>query len=253
MYLQTIESEKSLIYWEQNENKSNIKKNHRLYLKPFYVKFFEFFAKEENNYDFIKMWHKKCDEICNDLKKQLEKDSRNTTPEGKKARERIVSKFRGNLAEILIEAMIKFGKLNNYLAIEDYTPVEDPAHEEYIDGTGKDPNNKLSMGVQIKNFSERNKVEREVFDKAVVMSKKFAKREKNAKYNETCNQIIISFSDVSDTRFLDNTLDENGFKDEVLFIGPNEINSLNMGGNSYTRSKPCTGMFNEILEKISNL
>ena len=164
MYLQTIESEKSLIKWDQNQNRSGIRKNNQLYLKQFYINFFEFFAKEENSYDFIKMWHKKCDEICKDVKKQLLKDSLNKTPDEdyKAALDKIVNKFRGNLAEILVEAMIKFGKLNNYLAIEDYTPVEDPAHEEYIDGTGKDPNNKLSIGVQVKNFKEHNSVGRDL-------------------------------------------------------------------------------------------
>ena len=71
MYLQTIESEKSLVKWTQNQNKSNVFTTDELLLKEFYFKFFNEFAKNSKNYDFLKIWYKHCNSYISDIKKFL--------------------------------------------------------------------------------------------------------------------------------------------------------------------------------------
>ena len=248
IYLQTIESDKSLVKLSQNTNHSNVFLTNELIFKDFYYNFFNEFSAKTSNYSFLKTWYKLCDDYEVKIKNFLEIAYTGISNDSK---EKIWTKFKGNVAEILFEALIKFGKLNNYLTNE-YTPV-DPSREEYIDGIGINPNTGMYVGVQIKNYSQYNHVSREIFDKSYVMSGRFRERFNNADYNEKVCQIIISFSDVSDTRLINEPMSQNGFKNKIIFFGPAQINSLYLGGHSKFHIEPAKYIFQSICEKISNL
>ena len=245
MYLQTIESEKSLVKWTQNQNKSNVFTTDELLLKEFYFKFFNEFAKNSKNYDFLKIWYKHCNSYISDIKKFLSNRFPGITDDSKNV---ICNKFRGNIAEILIEALIKFGRLPQYLTTE-YYPVENPAQEEYIDGMGKDPNSDLNIGIQIKNFNSVNLITRDIFDKAMTMRDRFAERFEDEKYNKNICQMIISFSNVQDDRVLKNTSKDGGYKNRVIFFGPEQIKMLYLGGNARLKICPASKIFEEIFPR----
>jgi hypothetical protein len=245
--MQTISSSKSLIFWSQNINGSNITSvKNNLFLKDYYLNVFNE-LKTRTSIDgvkikFLNMWH--C--IINDECKKLN-DTLLGIGANKNNIQLVINKFRGNLGEILAEKLFLYFGMNFGVIPSSYIPV-DPTNEEFIDAQGRYPGDNLPIGIQIKNYASDNTktncVTREPFIKSMAMSthwiqnKKIIDSEKLIQFYSMPRQIIFSFTDVADTRILTD------YAESIRFIGPKEIKKLDLENknNSY--------IFDEIFTEI---
>lgn len=255
--MKTISSSKSLIYFDQNRNSSNIFGNGvediRLLLKQHYYNVFYnlyiLFSEGPRN-KFIPAWQKVIDDeiflVENTIKKYIgdmvdydEKDIDDII-------KRVTNKFRGNLGEILVEYLAVNGELDCCKG-NTYVPV-DPDNEEYTDATVISKVTRLPMGIQIKNYS-KELISREIFDKARSTADKFVRKaieDKNEKieYLSSPHQVIISFTDAR-------AMLEDDFNDSVIFLGPRAIEKIKLQGDK--RTKPKSLYFKEIAEEIDKV
>ena len=249
--MQTISSSKSLIFWSQNINGSNITSvKNNLFLKDYYLNVFNE-LKTRTSIDgikikFLNMWHYIINDECEKLNNTLLGIGAN-----KNNIQLVINKFRGNLGEILAEKLFLYFGRSFGVVPSSYKPV-DPTNEEFIDAQGSCPTDNLPIGIQIKNYASYNNakancVNRETFIKSMAMSnhwiqnKKIIDSEKLIQFCSMPRQIIFSFTDVADTRALTD------YAGSIRFIGPKEIKKLDLENknNSY--------IFDEIFTEISNL
>lgn len=244
--MQTVSSSKSLIFWSQNINGSNITSvKNNLFLKESYLNVFNELKTRTSSdgikIKFLNMWHSIINDECEKLNNKLLGISAN-----KNNIQLVINKFRGNLGEILAEKLFLYFGRNFGVVPSSYIPV-DPTNEEFIDAQGRCPSDNLPIGIQIKNYASYNCVNRETFIKSMAMSthwiqnKKIIDFEKLTQFYSMPRQIIFSFTDVADTRILTD------YAESTRFIGPKEIKKLNLENrnNSY--------IFDEIFTEISNL
>jgi len=244
--MNTITSNKSLVFWKQNINGSNITTVKPLFLKENYLSVFEQIKIRTDINDsktkFLNIWHyiinNECKIIDNKLKHYTtDNESINL----------VINKFRGNIGEIFVEKLfIDFG-MNFDVVPSSYVPV-DPTHEEYIDAEGIHPADGFPVGIQIKNYSKdfkENQVNRLIFSKSMAMTTHWLQDNKKVdpdnfiKFLKIPRQIIFSFTDVKDHRVLTD------YQGSVRFIGPKTIEKLDLTNKSY--------IFEQIISEISSL
>lgn len=255
--MQTISSSKSLIYFDQNRNGSNIINNGsediRLLLKPHYYNVFnniavalgggvEYFSK------FIPVWQNVIRQEVELAKNTIRKYIGDTARYESDDINKVIHKFRGNLGEILAEYLFSNGEIS-YCQFGTYEPA-DPNNEEFVDATAVSKVTELLMGIQIKNYKE-DLVSRETFVKACCMSDLYAREsieDEAAKleYLSTPHQIIFSFTDARDN------LKERYVK-SVIFFGPKDIEKLKLQGDIKHNIKPKSLYFKKIAEEINKV
>lgn len=244
----------SLVVWKRNENRSHIFVSalggDTLFLKPFYLEVFKTCASELKNNklgSFVDLWCKTCDNVVKkaftEISKHVEHDEAGDWSE---AVEKVTTKMRGNLGEMLVELMAENGMLD-FIKPGTYEPV-DPENEEYIDATAK--RNGLPVGIQVKNYSSHNTIDDIVFLKAAAMSDLWLRRDGGIKdedlkeFTKTPCQYIIS---TSRSR---NELLEERFKGSVVFLGPSWIDARKIQGSSKTGESSKWKMFEEACDEI---
>jgi len=246
-----------LVEWKRNENTSHIFLSalggDKMFLKPDYLEVFRTCTdklKESQLGSFVSLWRKTCDEACKKVfLKLVPKIIHDNDGEWKHAIDRVVTKFRGNLGEILVEMMAENGLLD-FIKPGTYCPV-DPTQEEFFDATAK--RNGLPIGIQVKNYSEHNKVDAEVFVKAACQSDLWLRRDKLISeddlkdFTSTPCQYIIATSDPA------NELLEERFKSSVVFLGPKWIDAKRIQGSSKTGESAKWRMFKETADEIEAL
>lgn len=257
--MKTINSSNSLIYWEQNENLSGISAA-RGYLKEDYLSFFQQIKKCINKggrQEFIKSWHSVLNKYCSSSPKSIVYAKVNVLSKDKNSARRaenvmkVVNKFRGNVGEIMAEAiLVKFPTEFDIIG-DTYTPV-DPTHEEYVDAEALSVVDQLPVGIQVKDYTMQGKelynpVRRKTFDKAQVMTIRWVQcqrripEDKIIQYLSRPRQIIFSFTEVNkdDYQLIDQT------SGAVQFKGPKDIKKLKLEQKSY--------IFDEIIDAISRV
>lgn len=267
--MKTITSNKSLIYFEQNSNKSNIGANGveqlKLLLKPCYVDTFRKIANDLRKTDkmygsFVTYWQAACREACKNVKqvvtdyvKVIKKIDNDTKDDIK----RVVIKFRGNLAEILVEAMFINNKFQGIGTSEDYIPV-DPSNEKYVDASTKSSFDGMPIGIQVKNYDNNVRINDklgQIHDKdnfchaaaqhgVWINDSNIVSDEQLASYRSMPRQFIISFTDTSSKLVRD-------YEKTVTFIGPRDIDKLCLQGN--TKYSPLWKIFDDIANEIEKL
>lgn len=247
----------SLILWDRNENLSNIYLSQvggdKLFLKPFYIEVFKRCAdslKDSRVGSFVELWVKTCNEACEKVFMSIAaKIDHDEAGEWKPRVERVESKFRGNLGEMLVELMAENGLLD-FIKPGTYEPV-DPTNEEFVDATAK--RNGLPVGIQVKNYNTYHKVDDVVFIKAAAMSDLWIRRdgivkEENLKeFMSSPCQYIISTSDPCKAM-----LEEN-FRKSVVFLGPKWLESKKIQGSAKTGESAKWKMFEEAAEELDKV
>lgn len=251
----------SLILFRQNANGSNIltdpiESNYDFQLVSFYAKFFkELGEKIESGIksSFVTIWKAEVDKITREMSKYLKNKYKNYELVNKETLPEHVDlvrmKFQGNLAEIFFEYFFRSGLGEDICTAMTYCPVKDPAHEEYYDAAGSNPNGE-HVEIQIKNYMTSDHNWRMLFDKAISQLTKYmwanAKDLNLNQYIESPHAFIISFSDVTDDRVLED------FQDEcrVAFLGPSYIDGKHIQGNIKTKTKGRYNDFYAIANQI---
>lgn len=197
-------------------------------------------------------WHDLLNETCRAVYNKVYAFSKDLDLARKEANvQKVVNKFRGNIGEIMAEAIfLKFPSSFN-VAFGSYVPV-DPSQEEFVDAEALDAGDSLLVGIQVKNYSLDSKnhfipVKRETFDKAQAMTTRWLQdkrripEDKLAEFLRKPRQIIFSFTDVDkdDFKLIEET------KGSVVFKGPSDIADLRL------ETKPF--VFQEIVDEISRL
>ena len=236
-----------LVSWKRNENMSNIYASavggDEMFLKPHYAAVFEDCAnllKNAKVNSFVEnVWQPICDGACSDVRTAVSRVANVDIS----AIDRVVTKFRGNLGEMLVEMLAENGLLD-FIKPGTYDPV-DPTREEFFDATAK--RNGMLVGIQVKNYSKFNKVGLEVFLKAAAQSDLWLRRDKvpNLDTTSPC-QYIISTSEA------ESCLDER-FKGSVVFLGPKWLDSKRITGSTKTGESAKWMMFAEVAEAVNNL
>lgn len=242
--MNTITSDNSLIYFEQNSNKSNIGANGEtsitLVLKPYYYKVFNTIANEFKSTDkryasFVKVWQNTCKDVCKEAKKALEnyvKVCKKIDADTKDSINLVLSRFRKNLGMILTEALIT----KNILRInaEQFT-VNHDCYEQ-IDATMEI--NGMPASIQVKNHNSvakyTNNCEKrddDYISHALAQNGKwFSDKTKISdemlvKYRATPRQFVISFTQT-------NPLVVKKHYKSVAYFGPSDIDRLHLQGTS---------------------
>jgi len=254
--MKTISSSStSLIYWKQTENKSNISitgfNGNELVLKPVYHDVFASIASELKSTKctkLIPLWQKTMSEAEAKLRQLMANAILNHSSKDADSIDRVVFKFRGNCGEIFAEKLFTSGLAADVCKLGSYVPV-DPHHEEGIDATGISPVSNMKIGIQVKNFSEKNKVKLEVFRTAGDESDKIVHSLENAEqvlaYLKCPGQIIFSFTNA------DKILVES-YKNRVMFLGPDYIESKKLCGMPGSSCGNWT-FFQDIADEINSI
>lgn len=257
--MKTILSQKSLVLWKQNQNKTNIYVNGgndiRLVLKDNYLNVFKTIETEladsANCYtSFVKLWHKVCKDECNNVRNAVRSLILHDYKDAQSDVEKVVMKFRGNLGEIFAEAFFSFNLLSDICDGSTYDAV-DPDNERFVDADVVSNSTGLKIGVQVKNY-DMSLVSKETFDKALaedsmrIRIDKAIPNDKLLQYLAFPHQIIFSFTDANDLFVSTNA-------NAVMFIGPKDIDSKNIQGNIKKHIAPNCRMFEKICNEISTL
>lgn len=241
-----------LVAWKRNENMSNIYVSavggDEMFLKPHYAAVFEDCAnllKSTKVNSFVEnVWQPVCDDACRSVQNAVSSACRSNGADADEASvSRIVSKFRGNLGEMLVEMLAENGLLD-FIKPGTYDPV-DPAREEFFDATAK--RNGMLVGIQVKNYSKFNKVGQEVFLKAAAQSDLWLRRDQMPDLDMTSPcQYIISTSEA------ESCLAER-FKGSVVFLGPKWLDGKRITGSAKTRESAKWMMFAEVAEAVNKI
>ncbi len=197
-------------------------------------------------------WHDLLNETCREVYNKVYAFSKDPDLARKEVNvKKVVNKFRGNVGEIMAEAIFLKFPSNFNIAFGSYVPV-DPSQEEFVDAEALDAGDSLPVGIQVKNYSlnEENHfvpVKRETFDKAQAMTTRWLQDKKRipedriVEFLKKPRQIIFSFTNVDkdDFKLLEDT------KCSVVFKGPRDIADLRL------ETKPF--VFKEIVDEISHL
>ena len=247
--MKTVSSKNSLIPWIRNMNGSNISNVDSLILKENYIsvfsKLFDYTSSSEAKVKFLEVWHHLVNEECKAIRKKLKNYSSDMA-----SIILVENKFRGNVGEIFAERIFTDFGYNFDIIPSTYDAV-DPANEEFVDAIAKHPIDNLPIGIQIKNYHRdhkdfrENTVSRETFVKSMAMTThwvqdgKFIDFEKLPEFFKIPRQIIFSYTNIGDSRLL------NDYAGSVRFIGPNKIEKLNFEQKSY--------LFQQIVQEISSI
>lgn len=249
--MKTISSEKSLIIWGRNANRTNITKvPDKYYLKEDYLKVFmqlrDWAAGEGSNYSvFIKKWHDINTRVCTELASKLVADHKESSDEEILA---VINKFRGNVGEIMAEKIFTSFSSDFDVVDGSYETV-DPDNEMFVDAKCISRFDKMPLGVQVKNYKQNdghsNPVVRETFVKSIAMTTiwlqdlKLIDKDSIVNFISRPRQIIFSFTDVSDGRLLTD------YAGSTMFYGPHKINKLELHNKSW--------VFDDIVKEIESL
>lgn len=254
--MQTVSSSPStsLIYWNQNANKSNLSEanfnGNALVLKPFYFKVFSSIAsalKDNHVTKFISLWQDTMSEAESELRPFISNAFLNHTADDAKMAERVVNKFRGNCGEIFAEKLFTSGLGADVCKVGSYVPV-DPHHEEGVDATGVSNVSGLKIGIQVKNFSS-GEVDIDVFrtagDESDKLSHSLESVEQFKDFLRCPSQVILSFTDAR-------KIIVQQYEKRVRFLGPSYIESRGLCGKQGNACGNWT-FFQDIADEISIL
>lgn len=254
--MNTITSKKSLVFWEQNQNKTNIYVNGgtdiKLFLKDNYINVFkklrdELKDKDKTYTSFVKLWHKVCDDECDVVRKAVRTLIKHDYEDAEHDITRVVNKFRGNLGEIFVEAFFLANLASEICDGSTYVPV-DPTNERFVDADVISNATGLPIGVQIKNF-DKSFVESEVFNKALAEDAMRLRIDKTipaemvAEYLSAPHQIIFAFTDTMDM-FIENNAAA------VMFLGPKYIDSKKLQGDMAKKLPANWRFFDKIYNEL---
>ena len=257
--MKTILSQKSLVLWQQNKNKTNIYVNGgndiRLFLKDNYLNVFKTIEAEladfSNCYSsFVKLWHKVCKDECNNVRNAVKSLIIHDYEDAQSDIEKVVMKFRGNLGEIFAEAFFSSNLMSDICDGTTYDVV-DPDNERFVDADVISNSTGMKIGVQVKNY-DMSLVSKETFDKALaedlmrIRIDKAIPNDRLLQYLSFPHQLIFSFTDANDLHIKSNA-------NAVIFIGPKDIDSKNIQGNAKKHIAPNLRMFEKICNEISSL
>lgn len=241
-----------LVAWKRNENMSNIYVSavggDEMFLKLHYAAVFEDCAnllKNAKVSSFVEnVWQPICNDACRSVQNAVSNACRSNGVDVDEASvNRIISKFRGNLGEMLVEMLAENGLLD-FIKPGTYDPV-DPTREEFFDATAK--RNGMLVGIQVKNYSTFNKVGLEVFLKAAAQSDLWLRRDQMPSLDMTSPcQYIISMSEA------ENCLTDR-FKGSVVFLGPKWLDGKRITGSTKTKESAKWMMFAEVAEAVNKL
>jgi hypothetical protein len=249
--MDTISSINSLLTWKHTNGWGNHGANLQDavpedFLKEDYLNVFsilqQYAESDVKKLKFTDAWQKVCKNACNTLANKL-KSIANVEQAGI-----VISKFRGNLGEIMAEKIFSlFGSMWD-IAPESYKTV-DPENEMFLDAQGVHISDRMQIGIQVKNYSvhpgKTNAVGWEVFTKSMAMTtywlqcSALVKPEDADRFLSIPRQIIFSFTPVSYDIIADN------YKKAVRFIGPAEIEKLDLQHKGY--------VFKQIVDEITLL
>lgn len=255
--MQTISSEKTLLTWSRNSNMSNIYLSSinadELFVKPFIEKVFRDVVdvfKAGPTDSFVKTWLKACDVNERALAKELTSRLRTAGILDANAAmriNRVTSKFKGNVGEIMVEMLAENGILD-FIKPGSYLTV-DPDNEQYIDAEAV--RDGLPVGIQIKNYDGHNKLTREVLTKAAAMSDLWLRRDKKVADEDILDFIKTPCQYVISTADAGSELLETDYRNSVVILGPRWLDSRNIQGSIKTGEAPLWRMFRDVADEIS--
>lgn len=247
-----------LVAWKRNENMSNIYVSaiggDEMFLKNYYTTVFEDCANILKNVkasSFVEnVWLPVCDSACRSVHIALLEALNGNGCFVESSIDRVVTKFRGNLGEMLVEMLAENGILD-FLKPGTYVPV-DPAKEEFFDATGT--RNGLSVGIQVKNYSKFHKVGLEVFLKAAAQSDLWLRRDdicgtdksRLPEFVDSPCQYVISTAEAEPGL-------EQMFRGSVVFLGPKWLDSKRLTGSAKTKESAKWSMFAEVAEMVNKM
>lgn len=264
--LSTISSKNSLVFWDRNVNGSNIVLSvfdgDNLWMKPYYADMFNQVSlildrtKHPNIIctDFVKNWHANCTVECGIVDGHIRNALAKHGFDAKgfdDAINKVINKFRGNLGEILVEAVIKSGFAGNEICEPSSYMLVDPTHEEHLDAEGVKPFTGIPVGIQVKNFSQHNKVDRKTFDYSQAMGYRWAMCDpritsKNFDmWRSTPTQFIISLTDAENDMLVEDN------RQLVTFCGPKWWKKLHL--ESQAKYLEASMMFKAVADEIDSL
>lgn len=257
--MKTISSDKSLVFWKQNQNGTNIYvnggKNMCLFLKDNYLNVFKTIQTElsdttKHYTSFVKLWHKTCKDECDVVRKAIRALIIHDYEDACSDIEKVVMKFRGNLGEIFAEAFFTSNLMSDICDGTTYDAV-DPDNERFVDADVISNATGLKIGVQVKNY-DTSLVSKEIFDKALaedsmrIRIDNIIPAEKMSEYLSYPHQLIFSFTSAQDLFISSNA-------NAIMFIGPDDIDAKNIQGNVKKRIAPNWRMFQKICNEIESL
>lgn len=257
--MKTILDQKSLVFWKQNQNGTNIYvnggKDIHLFLKDNYLNVFktirdELSDKSKSYTSFVKLWHKVCNDECNIVRKSVRELIIHDYEDAQADIEKVVMKFRGNLGEIFAEAFFKANLVSDICDGSTYMTV-DPDNERFVDGNAISNATGLNIGIQVKNYNV-SLVPKEIFDKALaedsmrIRIDKSVPQDKLIDYLSSPHQMIFSFTDAQNLFIESNA-------DAIIFFGPKDIDSKKLQGDLKKKIKPNWMFFDKICKEIENL
>ena len=235
MNLKTI-TQNHLNEWNQTANGANLLGIDKQLIRDFYHKFFDDLHTEiVANYpiaSFTKVWRNTCNKWCKTINGELRKmnPSGKDNPESMAKVDKVVNKFRGNVAEIFFEAAVQYARFD-WILPTGYEPI-DPWNEEQLDGEGKSPFGDYPIGIQIKNWNHGNPITRHVFNEIAGMAWKWYVRGKLKNIDMSMKptyMYVVSFD--SEGYFNDETNKdlEETMSGTIKFIGPKQIDKAFSG------------------------
>lgn len=257
--MKTISSDKSLVFWKQNQNGTNIYvnggKNMCLFLKDNYLNVFKTIQTElsdttKHYTSFVKLWHKTCKDECDVVRKAIRALIIHDYEDACSDIEKVVMKFRGNLGEIFAEAFFTSNLMSDICDGTTYDAV-DPDNERFVDADVISNATGLKIGVQVKNY-DTSLVSKEIFDKALaedmmrIRIDKLIPSDKIADYLSSPHQMIFSFTDTQDIFIESNA-------PAITFIGPKDIDAKHIQGDIRRHIAPNIRMFQKICNEIESL
>lgn len=249
--MNTISSENSLLTWKHTNGWGTYGANLQGvvpedFLKEDYINVFSILQKyaetDVKKLKFIDAWQDVCKNACIALADKL------TSIANAEQSIIVISKFRGNLGEIMAEKIFStFGAMWD-VAPESYKTV-DPENEMFLDAQGVHIADRMPIGIQVKNYSthpmKTNAISWEVFTKSMAMTTYWlqcsglVKPENMSSFLSIPRQFIFSFTPVSFDIIAEN------YKKAVRFIGPAEIEKLDLQHKGY--------VFKQIVDEMTNI
>ena len=251
--LTTVSSNKSLVVWKRNENRSELgvtwTPDGQAFIKPFYSGLFRSVAAKlvSGRYaSFSRVFSAECDNACRLLKIRmsglLKAAGADVTGE---RLEKVAVKFRGNAGEILVEKLAREGYFAKWFKVSKYDPV-DPDDERFVDAESLCAEDGMPAGIQIKNYASTTPVKAETFVKAAATHTlwSFGRVEPAAlrDYFSTPRQFVLSIaSECADDRVLAE------YGRAVCFVGPKDFDGFELQGG---KRKPNVRLFEEIADEV---
>ena len=256
--MKTVSSNENLIYWKRNENGSQIVLP-KLFLQNHFANVFQTLADkmEEkvwkvgfigNAHKNIKgIWHEVMSEEVDAVRTELHAYKWKGDAPTDEVIEYVCNKFQGNLGEIFAELF--FTNFAGEICIPSTYLTVDPTDERFNDAVAESSASGLKIGVQVKNYSFGNIVERKTFVKAMAMRAFAVQGTDDSKlpiFKSAPTEIIFSMNETTD-----NLSDE--YKQCVMFLGPSFIDSKCLAGDPKTGRKGPYALFKKVAEEIKNL